>query len=99
MQLIRYKAENTPEFGKYWSVYLPADTQPEAIPPDLAEKLGKLYPEEDIDLESDSILNDQEKSAIKAAIEADGHFLEEVSFSFGSAGAGDDDDEEVEIEL
>lgn len=98
MRVMEYKAEHTAGFGKFWTVFIPVGKGVENLPQNVREELGQLYPEAELDVESDRFLSDAQKRQILDAIHKQGFYAEEVTIKFASpASLADDDDVELEI--
>jgi len=101
MKVTLYKTENATSFGKYWTVYLPADAAPDVLPEDIRDQLGALYPQDDIDVETDQYLSDAQKTEIRAAVAANGYYLEELPLKIRGLDQSDQaqDYDPVDIEI
>lgn len=101
MLVMQYKAENEAGFGSYWVVLLPVDADVGAIPDEYKDRFGSLYPQYEIDVESDDILTPEEKNAILTDIKEKGFYLEErrMGLTFDSDDDDDAGDEDDDIDL
>ncbi len=97
MIVMEYKTENSPGFGKYWSVFTPRDRGEDALPEALRRELGRLYPELELDLASDDLLGEEERRDILRSVEEKGYCVKEISLKMGGTPWGSCDDVELEI--
>jgi|GEM_PF-6540436 len=98
MKVMQYRAENSTSFGKYWTVYLPAGAAEESLPAEIRAQLGTLYPQEELEVETDKYLAAEQKDAILEAIASKGYSLEELAFKLpGLESDGAENGVDIEI--
>lgn len=97
MKVMEYKTENSPGFGRYWSVFIAQGRGEDVLPAGLRQELGRLYPELELDLASDTLLSDEEKRSILQSVEEKGYFVQETALKMAGMHAGPDDEVELEI--